>query len=636
MTFLILALLAPSLAYTLLAPSLAYTPPPRRSRPARAAQRLESFSGVSFSTPSTLWPAPANLTQPVNPTPCAWSQPINSSYLPGCADGGYPCAGFPTLAQAQAACALDYLCGGVTSQDGGGPPWEPRHGTRAIYSGQGEISYLIANACHASSAVCHPLPPTFTISATGASNQVLVDAMARYTQMVNTAYAPTTTPPPGAAQIQGLSVQLASADDVLQFGVDESYTLAVSAEGALLRAATVWGALRGLETFSQLARHTWSTSAAGAVNASYNEVCEVTVVDAPRFPMRSLMLDTARHFMPVRVIKQVIDLASYLKLNSLRLHLIDTDAWSYYIPELPAVTNASAYTPLHVYYPEHLAELVAFGRARGVVVWPEVDFPFHSASILASLPSLGCLAPDGVSRMFIDPTFSGLWPTMGKVFGVLNEVFPPQYPFHMGGDEVDRTGWGTCPSVLAWAGAQGGDCAKSAGNCVARWWYKSLYSFLAAPPYSRTVFAWEDATDAVDAGWVGASTGGLVLEQWCVGGAPRGARAPQCCSPTLTLTPPFYAPPPPGMAMRASGARACATLRAAPMPASLWRGPFSMCSQCQGRTMAPSHTIALPRSITRTYSTSRAMPLSGCISSWWGQSSCSGMMRVISAPRTWF
>lgn len=398
---------------------------------------------------------------------------MNGSYLPGCADGGYPCAGYATLSAAQAACALDYLCGGVTSQDGGGPPWEPRHGTSAIFSGQGEISYLISNSCHSSRATCLVLPPTFSISASGATNQVLADAMVRYAAIVNTAYAPTTSAPPGATQLHGLDVVVASADAALAFGVDESYSISVTASGATLRAPTVWGALRGLESFSQLARHTWTTSAAGAVNASFNEVCEVEVVDAPRFPMRSIMIDTARHFMPLSVIKQVIELAAYLKLNSLRLHLIDTDSWALFLPELPVVSNTSAYTPLHVYYPSDLAELVAFGRARGVIVWPELDFPTHDASILASVPELGCLSADGKYRQFIDPTFPGLWPTMNKIWGFLNDIFPPEYPFHMGGDEVDRNGWATCPSVIAWA-AGAGCAAGHVASCVTDWWYTSV------------------------------------------------------------------------------------------------------------------------------------------------------------------
>ena len=84
---------------------------------------------------------------------------------------------------------------------------------------------------------------------------------------------------------------------------------------------------------------------------------------------------------------------------------------------------------------------------------------------------------------------------------------------HPGGDEVDRNAWAECPSVSAWGAANGvapGDLA----NAVARWWYTAFYNWLRSPPYNRVVYAWEDATDAVNASWAGATSGGLVLEQW--------------------------------------------------------------------------------------------------------------------------
>jgi hexosaminidase len=142
------------------------------------------------------------------------------------------------------------------------------------------------------------LPPTFAIVASGGSftNDVLESGRARYAAMINGANGPTTVTPPGMASLAALTVTVASgADAALRFGVDESYVLNVSAAGATLAAPTVWGALRGLETMSQLARHAWTTNDAGAVNASFNEICAVTIVDAPRFPVRALMLDTSRH-----------------------------------------------------------------------------------------------------------------------------------------------------------------------------------------------------------------------------------------------------------------------------------------------------------------------------------------------------
>ena len=506
-----------ALALLLLSAAGAIRPPKPRRHGGTAAVRPRPFiddaARVTFSTPSSLWPMAAKVTQPNNSVPCTWGDVLPNQYVPGCPDGGYPCPQYATLAEAQQACTVDYDCGGVTSQDSGGPPWETRHGPKAVTSAQGEMSYLITNDCHSSSGLCFALPADFVIvaNASSFSNAILVDAMRRYTMMINTAYATTSTLPPSASVLRQLVVNVRR-DAVLEFGMDESYALSVSAAGAILSAPTVWGALRGLETVSQLARHTWTTSTSGAVNASYNEICAVEIVDAPRFPFRGLMIDTSRHFMPVSVIKQVIELCAYLKINGLRFHLIDETSWSYYVPALPNITNTSAFSPLHIYYPADLAELVAFGRARGVIVYPEIDFPSHSEGLLQSLPEMGCLSADGTYRMYIDPLFPDLWPTMDKIFSTVNEIFPPEYPFHMGGDEVDRNEWATCPNAIKWAAAHG--ASGDVGNAVTRWWYTTMYNWLRSPPYNRVVMAWEDATDAVNASWAGATTGGLILEQW--------------------------------------------------------------------------------------------------------------------------
>lgn len=96
--------------------------------------------------------------------PCTWSPMLSDKYLPHCAAPPgetlrVNCIHFPTLAQAQAACAADVHCGGVTDQDGGVPPWELRGGPSPLPSGLGERSYVITNpqACHGTPPP--PVPP---------------------------------------------------------------------------------------------------------------------------------------------------------------------------------------------------------------------------------------------------------------------------------------------------------------------------------------------------------------------------------------------------------------------------------------------------------------------------------------------
>src|SRR5580692_2725074 len=75
-------------------------------------------------------------------------------------------------------------------------------------------------------------------------------------------------------------------------GEDESYRMDVSADGARISAATVSGALRGMETFAE-----WIDLGRNGFEAR-----AVHIDDAPRFPWRGLMLDVSRHWMPVPVV----------------------------------------------------------------------------------------------------------------------------------------------------------------------------------------------------------------------------------------------------------------------------------------------------------------------------------------------
>lgn len=120
--------------------------------------------------------------------------------------------------------------------------------------------------------------------------------------------------------------------DVPQLGDDESYTLDTTPgrHYMMLEAETVWGVLRGLETFSQLCSIPSSADDAVATSAEEDpshtavDVIEARISDAPRFPHRGLMLDTARHFLPVELILRQIDAMAFNKLNTLHWHLTDS------------------------------------------------------------------------------------------------------------------------------------------------------------------------------------------------------------------------------------------------------------------------------------------------------------------------
>lgn len=104
----------------------------------------------------------------------------------------------------------------------------------------------------------------------------------------------------------------------LQLGVDESYDLSVSAEGACrLSAATVWGALHGMETFSQLL----SRPAEGQVALDF---LPVAITDSARFSHRGLLIDSSRHFLPVEELLHLVDSLPMSKFNVLHCEFSST------------------------------------------------------------------------------------------------------------------------------------------------------------------------------------------------------------------------------------------------------------------------------------------------------------------------
>src|SRR6185437_3582868 len=111
-----------------------------------------------------------------------------------------------------------------------------------------------------------------------------------------------------------LVVDVAGAGERVQSPAEnESYTLDVSGGGAVLRARTVVGALRGLETLLQLVELD-----PGGAALPYAHID-----DAPRFPWRGLLIDVSRHWEPVGVIERNLDAMAAVKLNVLHWHLSD-------------------------------------------------------------------------------------------------------------------------------------------------------------------------------------------------------------------------------------------------------------------------------------------------------------------------
>ncbi|KAL6865423.1 hypothetical protein ACP4OV_016574 [Aristida adscensionis] len=249
-----------------------------------------------------------------------------------------------------------------------------------------------------------------------------------------------------------LTVVVASANETLELGVDESYTILVAAPGgvnsivggATIEANTIYGAIRGLETFSQLCVFNYDTKNVEVRHAPWY------IQDEPRFAFRGLLLDTSRHYLPVDVIKQVIDSMSYAKLNVLHWHIIDEESFPLEVQSYPNLWKGS-YSKWERYTVEDAHDIVNYAKKRGINVMAEIDVPGHAESCMGNgypelWPSPNCTEPLDVSSNFtfevISGILSGSIPDMRKIF--------PFGMFHLGGDEVYTGCWNVTPHVRQW------------------------------------------------------------------------------------------------------------------------------------------------------------------------------------------
>src|SRR5688500_2132027 len=115
-------------------------------------------------------------------------------------------------------------------------------------------------------------------------------------------------------QMTLLMIQVEGArTDIPHGSENESYRIDITDRQALLNAPTVVGALRGLETLLQLL----DADRAGYFFPS------VQIDDKPRFPWRGLLIDVARHFQTMEVLKRTLDAMAAVKLNVLHWHLTE-------------------------------------------------------------------------------------------------------------------------------------------------------------------------------------------------------------------------------------------------------------------------------------------------------------------------
>ncbi len=224
----------------------------------------------------------------------------------------------------------------------------------------------------------------------------------------------------------------------------ESYSLEVTAKQAALRAPTVVGILRGLETFLQLVER----------DRAGSYLPFVRIQDRPRFAWRGLLIDVCRHWEPVEVIERSLDAMAAVKLNVLHWHLSEDQGFrveSRRYPKLQEMGSDGLY-----YTQEQIREVVAYARDRGIRVMPEFDMPGHSTAWFVGYPEFSSgPGPYAIERRFgvfdpaFDPTREAVYRFLDGFIGEMSALFPDAY-WHIGGDENPGRQWMANPAIQAY------------------------------------------------------------------------------------------------------------------------------------------------------------------------------------------
>ncbi|CAG9855881.1 unnamed protein product [Phyllotreta striolata] len=247
---------------------------------------------------------------------------------------------------------------------------------------------------------------------------------------------------------------------------NESYTLKLNSSGneanVHIKAPTVFGVRHSLETLSQiLVSHVEDGS------KCLSTLSSIRIADEPKYPHRGLLIDTARNYLSIGVIKRQIDGMAASKLNVLHWHLTDSQSFPFVSTRLPNMTRYGAYSPTKVYTPEDVRKLIEYAEYRGVRVLVEIDGPSHAGMGWQWGPGAGlgnlavcvnrqpwrsyCVQPPCGQ---FNPINENLYRALGDLYSDIRDATNDWRMFHLGGDEVSISCWNSTPEILEYLKGQ--------------------------------------------------------------------------------------------------------------------------------------------------------------------------------------
>jgi hexosaminidase len=164
-----------------------------------------------------------------------------------------------------------------------------------------------------------------------------------------------------------------------------------------------------------------------------------------------LMIDAARHFMPVEVIKRNLDGMAAVKLNVFHWHLSDDQGFRVECKTFPKLYELGS--DGDYYTQNQIKEVIKYADDRGIRVMPEFDLPGHATSWLTAYPEFASApGPYSIERDWgvFDPTFNPVkaetYDFFDKFFKEMSQLFTDDF-IHIGGDENSGKQWDENPAI---------------------------------------------------------------------------------------------------------------------------------------------------------------------------------------------
>ena len=344
----------------------------------------------------------------------------------------------------------------------------------------------------------------------------------------------------------------------------EGYALDITPQGISIRYADKRGLENAKITILQLEDQ---------LGASPAGIPCGTITDKPAYAWRGMMCDVARSFMPLEDLKKFVDVMHFYKFNVLHLHLTDDQGWRFPVPGYDRLkTVASTRGPgdgggpgwmpasSGMYTAQELKELVAYCKARGIDVVPEIDVPGHNQALCEAYPELFCQNPSadkveafkqtqaytskndaqkqelltapqdvkirrsgGVSYHLLCPQSKEMWKFYEAAVKQLSDIFPGKI-IHLGGDEAPAERWELCAACTEARKAKG----QKNTNEEMRGFFKDMTSLLAK--YGKEAQFWFELEDDF-------YQKGQTVYTWRLGKTPATVNATKKAGLKLVLTP---------------------------------------------------------------------------------------------------